>query len=137
MVCRPLLSLLSTGPPFYPGIVGLDSSEWSYLQLPIIRLFYHGSFAVCVFFVISGFVLSRKLIRLERQANDRGGASIEEHYRTGVADQIHHALGSAAFRRAPKLFLPSSAIVLLMAGLALFFDAFAPAAQFPGLPRKL
>ncbi|KAG8156490.1 hypothetical protein KVR01_013594 [Diaporthe batatas] len=125
------------GLPFYPSIVGSNASEWSYLQLPIIRLLYHGSFAVSVFFVISGFVLSQNLIHLEHQTIDCGCSRSETPDRTVLASQILDVLGSAAFRRAPRLFLPSAVVVLLTAGLAFFFDAFAAAEQFPGLPHHL
>ncbi|KAI9727739.1 MAG: hypothetical protein M1834_007978 [Cirrosporium novae-zelandiae] len=62
-------------------------------QLPIIRLVYSGSGPVCIFFVISGFVLSYKPLQLARN----------EQW-----DKLLITLCSSTFRRALRLFLPTT-----------------------------
>ncbi|KAK8051589.1 hypothetical protein PG993_002974 [Apiospora rasikravindrae] len=72
---------------------GYAGSEMGYfLQLPIIRLAISGPPHVFVFFVISGYALSHKTLKLLRQ-----GGKTEEAYAT---------LASSAFRRHPRLFIP-------------------------------
>ncbi|KAK8080153.1 acyltransferase [Apiospora hydei] len=62
------------------------------LQLPILRLAISGPPQVFVFFVVSGYALSHKTLKLLRQ-----GGKTEEAYAT---------LASSAFRRHPRLFIP-------------------------------
>ncbi|KAK5946566.1 hypothetical protein PMZ80_000709 [Knufia obscura] len=62
-----------------------------YHQLPFISLLYRGRAMVHVFFAISGYVLSRKFLKLV-------GA--------GSHAQAYKALSSAVFRRGFRLFLP-------------------------------
>lgn len=64
------------------------------LQLPIIRLLYHGEGMVCLFFVISGYALSLKTLRLIR------GSVYGRHQR------LLATLASSIFRRSFRLFLP-------------------------------
>lgn len=61
------------------------------LQLPFVRVLYTGRPFVHVFFVISGFVLSLKPLRLARTRN--------------YAD-LHTTLSSSVFRRGLRLYLP-------------------------------
>ncbi|KFX97593.1 hypothetical protein O988_04777 [Pseudogymnoascus sp. VKM F-3808] len=62
------------------------------LQLPFVKIFYSGGFQVFLFFVISGYVLSARTIRLMlRQDRDR----------------ILPVLSSMTFRRVVRLGLPS------------------------------
>ena len=71
-----------------------DKMHSSPLQLPFIRVLYTGRPFVHVFFVISGFVLSLKPLRLARAHN--------------YAD-MHTTLSSSVFRRGLRLYLPGVA----------------------------
>lgn len=64
--------------------------ESRYLQLPFVRLIFTGRFMVANFFILSGFVLSCKPLRLIRK---RDPALLD-------------CLASSVFRRVPRLFLP-------------------------------
>ncbi|KAF7531243.1 hypothetical protein G7Z17_g13739 [Cylindrodendrum hubeiense] len=72
---------------------GRDGKHHQILRLPFIKLFYAGPTAVCVFFVISGYALSYKAIKNIRSQNVKD-------FSTG--------LSSMAFRRAIRLFLPTT-----------------------------
>lgn len=76
------------------------SNRWLH-QLPIVKLVYGGRSMVCVFFVLSGYVLSRKpLMALRSQSYD----------------SMLQSLSSSIFRRGIRLFLPtiiSTFIVML------------------------
>lgn len=74
-----------------PYGVADDKMHSSPLQLPFIRIIYMGRPFVHVFFVISGFVLSLKPLRLARARN--------------YAD-LHATLSSSVFRRGLRLYLP-------------------------------
>ncbi|KAI4153980.1 MAG: hypothetical protein LQ340_001957 [Diploschistes diacapsis] len=89
----------------HPGFVdygyGHDADSVSIFQLPFIRLFYSGATMVTVFFVVSGYVLSRRCVLAIRQENNK---------------KLYQALSSMAFRRGIRLFLPCiviSSIVLM------------------------
>lgn len=72
------------------------------LQLPILRLLYSGPPMVCVFFVISGYALSLKPLKLMR---------------TRSWDSLSTTMTSSIFRRGLRLFLPttiSTFMVLLL-----------------------
>jgi len=69
------------------------------LQLPIIRLINNGPAMVCIFFVISGYALSLKSLKLMRR---------------GSYDQLLHTLASSTFRRPFRLFLPCIASTLVI-----------------------
>jgi len=70
-----------------------------FAALPFVRLFFSGGhYAVGVFFVISGYVLSIKSLKL-----------IQEGQVTGVAD----TLASALFRRWLRLYIPIIAVTFL------------------------
>ncbi|PVH73578.1 hypothetical protein DL98DRAFT_607079 [Cadophora sp. DSE1049] len=62
-----------------------------FFQLPFIRLLYSGRFMVAIFFILSGYVLSYRPLRLARKSDSRA---------------LYDNLSSAAFRRTPRLFLP-------------------------------
>lgn len=66
--------------------------NWWLHQLPFIRLIYSGRVMVNVFFVISGYVLSIKPLRLMRSRS---------------WDQLFHTLASAVFRRGFRLYMPT------------------------------
>ncbi|TVY81598.1 hypothetical protein LSUE1_G003562 [Lachnellula suecica] len=62
------------------------------LQFPFIRTFFvSGGAAVCVFFVLSGYVLTHKSLRWIRE---------------GSSHQVYPAVGSSMFRRGFRLYIP-------------------------------
>lgn len=69
-----------------------DGDNLHYIQLPFVRLLYAGHAMVIIFFVISGYVLSHKPIRL---------------LRAGKFAEFHHTLTSSVFRRGIRLFAPT------------------------------
>ncbi|KAI4195352.1 MAG: hypothetical protein LQ350_007249 [Teloschistes chrysophthalmus] len=81
---------------------GWGSSPESHhiIQLPLLRIFYSGSAMVCLFFVISGYVLSTKPLRLAQQ---------------GRHEDLLANLASSTFRRGPRLYLPCIVSTLLTA----------------------
>ena len=85
------------------------------VQLPLVRLVLAGIPAVCIFFVISGYAISLKLLRLSHQ---------------GRAPEFLDALSSSLFRRHPRLFMPA-AFVLLTTALLSFAGAFPTEAWSP------
>ena len=68
------------------------NDQKSLLQLPVIRLLYAGHAMVIIFFVISGYVLSHKPMKLMR---------------AGRFEELQHALSSSVFRRGIRLFGPT------------------------------
>lgn len=78
---------------------GSNGENYYFLKLPFIRLWAEGSGAVALFFVISGYALSYRPIRLIRAGNN--------------AD-LQVALSSQTFRRAFRLFLPTIASTFLI-----------------------
>lgn len=81
-----------------PYGVSEDKSHSSPLQLPFIRAFINGPPWVHVFFVISGFVLSLKPLRLARAHNYA---------------ELRTTLSSSVFRRGLRLYLPCVASTLV------------------------
>jgi len=78
---------------------GFGERNYHILKLPIIRLFYQGPPMVCLFFVISGYALSLKPLKLARSRS-------HEAFTTTMT--------SFVFRRAFRLFLPTAASTLLI-----------------------
>ncbi|KAG9254587.1 acyltransferase family-domain-containing protein [Emericellopsis atlantica] len=81
---------------------GCDVTNYNLLKLPFLRLWYQGPAAVCVFFVISGYALSYRPLKL-----------IRSHDMSGLAS----TMGSLTFRRWFRLFIPpiiSTFMVLLL-----------------------
>ncbi|RDW88369.1 hypothetical protein BP6252_00401 [Coleophoma cylindrospora] len=70
-----------------------DNVASSPLQLPFLRVLYHGRIMVHIFFVISGFVLSYKPLKLTRKRD---------------YVNLHTTLSSSIFRRGLRLFLPTT-----------------------------
>ncbi|KAF2706914.1 hypothetical protein K504DRAFT_412586 [Pleomassaria siparia CBS 279.74] len=77
------------------------ADDWS---LPIIRLLYSGKPCVLVFYVLSGFSISLKPLRLARQ-----GQNNKEAY-----NALFTTLVSSTFRRALRLYLPCLALMLII-----------------------
>jgi peptidoglycan/LPS O-acetylase OafA/YrhL len=81
--------------PFTLGPFGPEDDPMDFtnpMQLPFFRLFITGGAMVPIFFVISGYVLSFRQIRMIREQN---------------LEKLGNSLFSSAFRRAFRLFLPS------------------------------
>ncbi|KAH8891161.1 hypothetical protein GQ53DRAFT_823796 [Thozetella sp. PMI_491] len=79
---------------WFPEIIfgcGVPGHNSSVFQLPFIRLLYAGTGSVCIFFVISGYVLSIKTL---------------SHLYKGHREEIHKTLAASLFRRPFRLFLP-------------------------------
>ena len=79
-----------------------------FLRLPVVRLLYSGPPMVAIFFVISGFVLSSKPLKLMRS---------RQH------EQLMTTMSSSIFRRGLRLFLPcfaSTFIVICLAQLNMY-----------------
>ena len=72
---------------------GYGDSNYNLLKLPFLRLFYAGPPMVCVFFVISGYALSLKPLKLMRSKDGHG--------------QLSNTMASLIFRRGIRLFLPT------------------------------
>ena len=95
-------------PPYltYYGVDTTDTRSPSVIQLPFIRVIISGQPMVHIFFVISGFVLSRKPLKLARAGN---------------YSDLYTTVSSSIFRRGLRLFLPVAAstfivLVLVCAG---------------------
>lgn len=82
---------------------GEDGENTSLLRLPIVRLLYSGPPMVAIFFVVSGYALSYKPLRLMR---------------AGQFEELMYAMSSSFFRRAFRLFLPCFISMFLVACLA-------------------
>ncbi|KAK1968047.1 acyltransferase [Colletotrichum sublineola] len=76
-----------------------DPAASSPLQLPFLRVIYSGRPMVHIFFVISGFVLSLKSLKLARKHD---------------YDGLHRTLSSSVFRRGFRLFLPTTASTFII-----------------------
>ena len=117
--------------PMYPNAaVGFWSSnglkhDHYVTQLPIIRLFYTGTIMVLIFFVLSGFSITLKPLKLARQ---------------GATDLLCNNLVSATFRRAGRLYFPCVALLLLVL-LQTYFGCFqyaeAMSEDWPFLKRQV
>ncbi|KPA37946.1 acyltransferase [Fusarium langsethiae] len=70
---------------------GAEKQYYDLMRLPIIRLLYNGPPAVAIFFVISGYALSYRVLHLSRSRN---------------TNDAFIALSSLVFRRVFRLFIP-------------------------------
>ena len=78
---------------------GYGENNYHVLKLPFIRLFYQGPPMVCVFFVISGYALSLRPLKLIRARNYESLAS---------------TMASFIYRRAFRLFIPPAISTLFI-----------------------
>ncbi|KAL8750633.1 MAG: hypothetical protein Q9184_006358 [Pyrenodesmia sp. 2 TL-2023] len=112
--CRCPLRLL---PPFPTDLASKPSTRlgsgpdaYHIMQLPLLRIIYSGSALVSIFFVISGYMLSTKPLRLAREQKTEG---------------LLANLASSTFRRGPRLFIPcivSTFITAMLAMMGAFAD---------------
>ncbi|GAM85430.1 hypothetical protein ANO11243_034370 [Dothideomycetidae sp. 11243] len=80
------------------GYESTSRPDWYYA--PFIRTFFtSGDASVCLFFAISGYVLSHKLLILLRR---------------GQHDKLYSSLSSAIFRRAIRLYMPVAVETFLL-----------------------
>ncbi|CAK7228370.1 hypothetical protein SEUCBS140593_006893 [Sporothrix eucalyptigena] len=87
---------------------GINENEHWLVQLPIIRIFISGPPQVAIFFVISGYALSYKPLKLSRM---------------GRFAEAYEAIASSAFRRWPRLFFMPIVITFITA-LMTYLDLF-------------
>ncbi len=92
---------------FYQAFViaegwGCDTTNYHILKLPFLRLWYQGPPAVCVFFVISGYALSYRPLKLIRSRS--------------FAD-FSTTMSSLVFRRGIRLYLPTAISTFMIIGL--------------------
>ncbi|KAH7018616.1 acyltransferase family-domain-containing protein [Microdochium trichocladiopsis] len=87
-------------------------------QYPFLCLVARGRAAVCVFFAVSGYVLSHRFIQLVRQRN---------------LSKAHSSLASLTFRRGMRLFLPPTFSIIIIA-LAAWLGAYEPGWKLKGSP---
>ncbi|MCU6797397.1 acyltransferase [Paenibacillus sp. WQ 127069] len=87
---------------FYPALISGNAQEihtqrgWElFIAKSPLNIFYNGNFAVCIFFVLSGFVLTR-------------------HYFSNYSNQNNGIITSSAVRRYPRLLIPIFFSVLLV-----------------------
>lgn len=81
---------------------GAENQYYGFLRFPIIRLLYGGTAAVSVFFVISGYALSYRPLKLIRSRNTK---------------DLYNTMSSLVFRRLFRLYIPiivSTFIVFLL-----------------------
>lgn len=97
---------------------GAGTTNYHPLKLPIIRLFYQGPAAVCVFFVISGYALSYRPLKLIRSRQ---------------MSEFANCMSSMMFRRGIRLFLPT-AISTLMVVVFLQMGVYELTRDFAGNP---
>jgi len=114
--------------PYYPSILygyGISATDQepsrSIIQLPIIRLLYHGGAMVTHFFVISGFSISYKPTRLLR-----------EHEWGRLLQNI----SSSSFKRLGRIGFPyiAASFLYLVVLRLQFFDKWIPTPGTPLLP---
>ena len=82
---------------------GAGDENYYILKLPFLRLFYQGPAAVCVFFVISGYALCYRPLKLARNNN---------------LGDFSSTMGSLVFRRWFRLFIPPMISTLMILCLA-------------------
>ncbi|KAL4763716.1 acyltransferase family protein [Aspergillus foveolatus] len=78
---------------------GFNNENWHLYQLPIIHVLVSGHIMVAIFFVISGYVLSYKPLKL---------------IRSRAYDETYVTLASSTFRRGLRLYIPSFVGIFLV-----------------------
>ena len=96
---------------FKPYGAVLDGEKLEhFIQLPFVRALIAGKGMVCVFFVLSGFVLSYSSLR---KVNDPDRQNKQE--KTGNRDDLLTSVSSMTLRRAIRLFGPMLALAFITA----------------------
>lgn len=96
-----------------------DDKQTSILQLPLIRsIFVAGGTAVCLFFALSGYVLTYKSL---------------QSMRAGSRQQVYPAVASSMFRRGFRLYLPP--ILLTFCEMLATRAGYAPPLNFTFVPE--
>ena len=89
------------------------------LQLPIVRIVHCGKGMVCLFFVLSGFVLAfsplRKIIAASNKSNENHNSSDEKTKSEKLSDELLTGFSSGLLRRAIRLFAPLLALAAITA----------------------
>ncbi|KAJ4407683.1 hypothetical protein N0V85_004330 [Neurospora sp. IMI 360204] len=98
---------------------GSGGSNYHFLKLPIVRLFYSGPPMVCIFFVISGYALSLKPLKLIHSAslpssNSSSSTSVRTNEHNHNYSKLLETLSSLVFRRGLRLFLPPAISTFLI-----------------------
>ncbi|KAG5936487.1 hypothetical protein E4U60_002531 [Claviceps pazoutovae] len=78
---------------------GTGEDNYHFLKFPIVRLWYQGPPAVCVFFIISGYALSYRPLKLIRD---------------GAMSDLATTMSSLTFRRGIRLYLPTAISTLMI-----------------------
>jgi peptidoglycan/LPS O-acetylase OafA/YrhL len=81
------------------GGTGKPDEHREFLKLPFIRFIYTGPAMVSIFYVVSGYALSYKPVKLMRNKSWK---------------DLLHTLSSATFRRALRLYLPCFVSTLMI-----------------------
>lgn len=89
---------------------GFGDNNYNFMKLPVIRLWYQGPPMVCVFFVISGYALSLKPLKLARAA----AAPRSLTSNPSPTEAFSATMSSFVFRRFFRLFLPTAASTFLV-----------------------
>lgn len=84
---------------------GSPHSNRYWYQLPLVRILIAGRASVTVFFVVSGYVLSIRTLRLIHSGGDQQQTS----------NKVLSALSSSVFRRPLRLYLPIAAATAMLA----------------------
>ncbi|KAK3351036.1 acyltransferase family-domain-containing protein [Neurospora tetraspora] len=99
---------------------GSGGSNYRFLKLPIIRLFYSGPPMVCIFFVISGYALCLKPLKLIHSASlpssnsSSSSTSVRTNEHNHNYSKLLETLSSLVFRRGLRLFLPPAISTFLI-----------------------
>lgn len=91
---------------FKPYGLGPPGENEYFFQLPIVRVLHTGKGMVCLFFALSGFVLSYSSLR---KINNSG------HQSEKLGDELLTGLSSALLRRGIRLFFPMLVLALITA----------------------
>lgn len=78
---------------------GQPGENREFLKLPFVRFIYTGPAMVAIFYVVSGYALSYKPVRLMRSRNWK---------------ELLHTLSSSVFRRAIRLYIPCIVSTLMI-----------------------